>query len=677
MKGFFNKIKENFLAEKDRFVLWLPVLFGLGIGLYFILPTEPSYWFTIVVFEVLLVLLYVFRYNPLKYTIVGCFLIVALGFSNIQIRSLYQAKFVEYPKEQNEVTYLKGRIVKIDKTSKSKVRLLLSDVADFDNSKKGLYRITLPVKETSLMESQCVEMVATVMDPMQPVMPNSYQFNRKAFFEGISAVGYANSQAYEIDCETKLSFKQKLSLLVSYIRKKIVSNIYKELPENEAAVTSAILAGDKTGISEDLYKQYRDSGLAHFLSISGLHMSLIAALMFFTIRLLISFIPPLAIRYDSKKKAAVFAIFISFIYLLISGAEIPAQRAFIMTFIVLLGVLFSRNAISVRMLCFAALIVLVISPQALVSASFQMSFAAVLVLVAFYERFASSVHKFFNGKGIIKCILAYIFGLLISDFVASIATLPFAVYHFNTIAIYTTLGNLLAGPVICFVIMPFVLMALFLMPFNLFSLPLKVVGFGIKIVNDITSYVSGLPHAGYQVLSMPFWGLMLIVAGGLWLCLWKRKWRLWGIIPVVFGALSVFATSTPDVIFSADAKNLAIKDNSGNMVVLQTRKNDFIKQVWLEKTASPNLNDEQEKLLKKIYKGTKTDKSWLDLECDKQECLYKEKLLWNKGKSVSVEGQPVDIKQEGAGAVYFSDKGLKVKTVRSVTGKRLWNLNNS
>ena len=106
--------------------------------------------------------------------------------------------------------------------------------------------------------------------------------------------------------------------------------------------------------------------------------------------LTISLIPYLSLRYNSKKSAAVFAIFMSFVYLLISGAEIPAQRAFIMTFIVLLGILFNRNAISMRMLSFAALIVLAVSPYALISASFQMSFAAVLVFIAFSRHFISS-----------------------------------------------------------------------------------------------------------------------------------------------------------------------------------------------------------------------------------------------------------------------------------------------
>ena len=673
MQLFINKLKENFLAESRRFALWLPVLFGVGIGLYFLLLTEPSYWFTIVFVEVLLILLYVFRFYPLRFMVTGALLVVLLGFSNIQIRSMYQSNFVEYPTSQNEVTYLKGQITKIDSNTKGKVRLLLNNVQDYENKRKGLYRVVLTDKSTKLSEGNCVEMVATVMPPMAPVVPNGYQFNRKSFFDGISAIGYANSFAYETDCEHDLSFSQKLSLLVNGLRKKVVQKINKTLSTDEASVVAAILAGEKGEITPKLYDNYRDSGLAHFLSISGLHMSMIAAMTFFAIRLLLSLFPAIALKYDCKKISAVFAICMSFFYLLISGADIPAQRAFIMTTVVLLGVIFSRNAISIRTLGFAAVIVLLISPQSLVSASFQMSFAAVLVLISFYERFAPTINKFFKGKNVVKIVFAYIIGLLISDLVASIATLPFAIYHFNKIAIYTTFGNLLAAPIIGLIIMPFVLLSLFLMPLNLYAWPLKIVGFGVNIVNNITSYVSSLPNAGYQVLSMPFWGLLLIVFGGLWLCIWQRKWRLWGIFPIIIGFLSIFCVSKPDVIYDSKGTHIALKDNSENLVIMPTRSSQFLNKMWQEKTASKSLDADKQKLLKKIYKGKAADKNWIDLSCTEDSCTYKNKFFWEKGGNITVNDRIRDTYEDMGAAVYIKDDKVKVKTIRSAIGKRLWN----
>ena len=427
----------------------------------------------------------------------------------------------------------------------------------------------------------------------------------------------------------------------------------------------------------------KNSGLAHFLSISGLHMSMLAGLMFFLVRLLLALIPPLALCYDSKKTAAVFAILMSAVYLVISGAEIPSQRAFIMTFIVLLGVLFARKAISMRMISWAALIVLVISPQALISASFQMSFAAVAALIAFYERFAGGLHRFLNGhenaeislpSKVVRIVFAYVAGILVSDLVASLATLPFSIYHFNQIAVYTTFGNLLAGPVIGLIIMPFVLIALLLMPFNMEVWALKIVGFGVEKVNEITAYVASLPEAGYRVAAMPFWGLMLIVFGGLWLCIWRLKWCRWGWVLILAGSLSIFTVRIPDVMADKYGEVFAVKDEQGRLVILPSRGNAFTKKIWLEKTANRKLSAKESRKLKDIYDGKKTDRSWIDMECDERVCVYKDAVVIVKFGGIEIGERDFDL-YAAEGAQFFVNGHGKVQaeTVRSYIGRRPWN----
>ena len=672
MRRFVEYVKESFLAERERWVIWLSVLFGAGIGLYFGLKREPSPWLTVIAVEILLYLLYRWRYLPARMLVLTALLTAIFGFSDIQLQTLYHVKQRQAPTE-NEITYLKGRVLEVDKNAKGKVRLLLTDAADFDNPRKGLFRVTLMSKKSSVKEGQCVEMVATLMPPSMPALPNGYQFDRKAFFENISAVGYANSGVFTVDCERKPSLKDKIAYAVNYVRGKIVARINRILPPDEAGMTAAVVAGDRDGISEEITENYRDSGLAHFISISGLHMSMVAAMAFFFVRLLIALVPYWTLRCDSKKTAAAFAIVMSFVYLLISGAEIPAQRAFITTLVVLIGVMCSRQAISMRMVSFAALVVLLISPQALISASFQMSFAAVVVLIAFYERYAASIHRFFAGKGFFKIVTAYFVGLMLSDLMASLATLPFSIYHFNQIAVYTTLANLLAGPVIGFVIMPFVLAALFLMPLGLDVLPLKIVGLGIGLVNDITAYVAGLPNAGYHVLSMPFWGLLLMVVGGLWICIWQEKWRRWGMFPLIIGILSIFTAQKPDMLYDATGRAIAVQDNAGNMVVMPGRGNRWIKNIWLEKTVSLPIDKAEAKDLKKIYTGEKTDLNWLALQCSQEECVYKDVVRWNKTGEVRINGRQRDTQKDGGGAVFIRGGKVRIKTVRENVGHRPWN----
>ncbi len=681
MNIFLHNLKEYFFAERNRWFVWIPVLFGLGIGIYFLLPAEPSKWLTLVIIETMIVSAYLGRHKPEFLFGLTIAAIVVLGFADIQLKALYLSKNEAVSKEDK--LYLRGRVTDTDYNYRGNQRFVLDEMENYDGQKiAGRYRLTGISKNDEAVLGSCVELIASITPLPVPVMPGGYQMNRKLFFEGIRAIGFVPSRIIPIDCVAETPVALRLRMLVKDLRNNIVQKINAVLPPEEAGIASAIVTGDKSGISQKIIQNYRDSGLAHFLSISGLHMSMIAGIMFFLVRLIISFIPPLVRRYNSKKIAAIFSVFISLVYLFISGAGIPTQRAFIMTFVVLLGVLFDRRAISMRMIAMAGLVVLIFSPQALISAGFQMSFAAVVVLIAFYEKYASSLVRFMNSDGhknlflpvrIVRVLVVYVSGLIISDLVASTATLPFAVYHFNRIAIYTTLANGLSGPIIGFVIMPFVLLALVLMPLGLEYLPLKIVGWGIAYVNEITNYTASLPHAGYQVVSMPFWGLLLIVFGGLWLCLWEKKWRRWG-IPVIFvGVLSVFTVRVPDVMVDANAEVFAVKNKAGEISILPSRGNNFIKNVWLEKTANDKPSAKEREQIKAIYDGKENDKSLIDMVCDEESCLYKDKIRIIKSGGLEIKGVAMDVSKSAGGVLYIDENEVKIRTVREDIGNRYWN----
>ena len=678
----FNRLSELLYAEKDRWIPWIPVLFGVGIGLYFALPAELSIWWTLGVIELLIILTWLNRFHPERLLCIAIVSLITAGFTNAQLQAVYISKVPMVSSPQT--LYLKGRVAEVDYNTKGNVRLRMYDVSDFDDQPlPGKYKITLMSKQTPVVEGDCVEMVAKIMPPFPTSTIRGYQYDRRIFFEGIKGTGYAISRGIKLDCPTPASLGRAYTAGVEHLRDDIVKRIKSVLPADEAAIAAAIIAGDRGHMSQQLIRNYQDSGLAHFLSISGLHMSMLAGLMFFLIRLVIALIPPLALRYDSKIISAWSAIFISAVYLVISGATVPTQRAFIMTFIVLLGVLFSRRAISMLTISWAAMIVLILAPDALVGASFQMSFAAVVALIAFYERFAAPLHHFLNGgmverrisvaKRLPRLIFAYIVGILVSDFIASAATLPFSIYHFNRIALYTTLGNLLAGPVIGLLIMPFVLIVLLLMPFGLDYWPLKILGFGIGLANDITAYVASLPGAGMALLGMPMWGLILISLGGLWLCLWQKTWRMLGWIGIVAGSLSMFSISVPDVLVDNSGKAVAVKDEQGNMIVLPSRGKNFVKSIWQEKSASPKLSEEQTKTLRKIWQGKKIDKTWLDLECNKKECTYRNRVTIIKNQGVKIDGQKFDNQHTLGGEIRLNPHDTEIRSIREHIGHRYWN----
>ena len=636
-------IAECWQQDKTRHNLWLPVLFGFGIAIYFSLGLEPSKWITLGIIEGLIVLAIIFRHHINVLKVFACLAIVLAGFTLVQLKALWLSE--NYSNLPEGRFYFRGEIEKIDTNYQGRKRFILKDVKDFDgNLYKGKYRVTQRSKKDNANIGECVEMVGKIMPLSKEVMVGGYQFDRKGFFEGLNGSGFAESRWFKIDCENKSKFD--FNALIGNLRQDISHRIKSVLPKNEASIASAIIAGERGEIDEKQYESYRNSGLAHFLSISGLHMSMLAGLMFFLIRFILAFVPAISLRVDTKKIAAVFAIILSFIYLLISGQAIPAQRAFIMTFVVLLGVLLNRRAISMQTICLAGFIVLAISPQVLISASFQMSFAAVMGLVAFYEKTSNAITKFLNVGGLhkyIRIVVLYILGVVISDFIASLMTLPFAVYHFNMIAVYTTLGNFLAGPIIGLIIMPMVLLSMLFMPFGVDTIFLKALGFGIDLVNQVTEYVSSLPNSAMYVPSMPHWGLVLIVLGGLWLMLWQAKWRYFGIIGIVLGLLSIATVKTPDIIIGPDAKAVAFKNNTGELEIASSRSGRFIKNVWKNK-----------------YKVSATKTK---LENHDEVTIT--------GNKVIYDNKIYDLSKDVGMSIYFKDN--KVITIRDDIGKRYWN----
>ena len=168
---------------------------------------------------------------------------------------------------------------------------------------------------------------------------------------------------------------------VAALRAGVGERLAAGLPGEPGAVARALVTGERNAVPEPLQEAYRQAGLAHMLVISGLHMSLLAGLAFVALRYGFALVMPIAERFDTKKFAAAAAIAAALFYLILSGANVPAQRAFIMVSVVLIAVLIDRTAMSLRTLAWAAMTVLVLQPDALVGASFQLSFAAVVALI--------------------------------------------------------------------------------------------------------------------------------------------------------------------------------------------------------------------------------------------------------------------------------------------------------
>ncbi len=632
---------ENYQNEAESLVIWYAVCFALGAAFYFALPWELPVWSVVVYLEAVLLLLYLTRRQEISFKLWTYVLVFILGLSVAKADAMYRAAQLE--QKLPEIIYLRGRIHNLDFNSNNRPRLHLTDVEDFDRELKGDFRISLSYADTWLKPGKCVELVAKVSRTMTPNPLSNYNFARANFYKGISAIGYAIAPVFEIECPEKPGI---IPAAIQTARQYVKNTTDDNADVETAAIIKALTIGDRSGISEMQAENYRTSGLAHFLAISGMHMGIIALLVFFLLRATLFAVGQG--RYDLRKPAAIVALLCTFGYFLISGQSVSCLRAFVMTSLVLLGILLNRRSITLRLWAFAVLVVTLITPAAVVSPGFLMSFAAVLGLVSFYEEHGSAIRRWLNAQSIAGKVMAYLAGLLISDLVASLMTLPYSIYYFHQISVYTSLGNLLAGPVIALWVMPALLLYLLSLPMGLGALAIKPLSAGINIINQITAWVASLPGAktGEGVGSMPDWGILLLTLGLLWLCIWQAKWRRWGILGIVIGLAGIYLTPKPDFVFDAVGSTYAYKNASGYLTASRYHKNRFLTKMWTgEKGAA---QPDNEALIKD------------GVNCTKENCVYQGRIEFGKGW-VKLDGRNIPLNEGGfinlkTGVTYYQSE---------------------
>jgi competence protein ComEC len=294
-------------------------------------------------------------------------------------------------------------------------------------------RIVTRAEARDLRPGDAVRLQARLNAPPGPSLPGDYDFARSAWFLGLGAVGYADAAA-QID--TKASpppLRLRLTAAIARVRQAIGARILTALPGETGAIANALITGERGGISEATNQAFRDSGLFHILSISGLHMVIMAGAVFLSIRLALAAIPAIALRYPIKKWAAAAAMLGAFGYLMISGAAFATVRSWIMISIMFLAVLLDRPAIALRNVALAALVILVAWPESLLDAGFQMSFAAVVALVSAYEwlRLRDAAEPGTLRRGLVGNALLFLGGILTTTLVAGLAVAPFGIYHFH------------------------------------------------------------------------------------------------------------------------------------------------------------------------------------------------------------------------------------------------------
>jgi competence protein ComEC len=507
-------IEAVLLAQRGHWFLWLPVALAVGIGLWFGLRWEPAPLHYAAMVGLALAALLATRvtdpaWHPLAIGVVA----ICAGF----VLAGYRAHAVAGPVLGfRYYGPVEGRVVALDRSWSNAPRITLDRVVldDTDPARvPGRVRIALhgdpgPVTPRP---GERVAVTAWLSPPAGPVEPGGYDFRRHAWFQGLGAVGYARSPLVRIEPAGGGGPALRLFAL----RMEIADWLRRALPGREGAFAAAIVVGDRSGLDRPALDALRASNLAHLLAISGLHMGLLTGTVFGAIRLFLALIPPLALRLPAKKIAAAAALAAGLAYLLLSGAAVATERAFIMAAVILGAVLLDLRAITLRAVALAAILVLAIRPETLTGPGFQMSFAATTALVAAFAGLRDwGMRRAEAGRAYrLPAWARGVAAVAISSAVAGAATAPIAAAHFNQIAQYGLLANLASVPVMGLVVMPALLLALMLWPLGLAGPALAVAGLGIGWILGVAETVAGWPAATRPIVKPPGEVLPLLAFG--------------------------------------------------------------------------------------------------------------------------------------------------------------------
>ncbi len=587
MAGARTWILDRLDAERSRWMLWLPVAMGLGIAVYFELPSEPPLWLGPVLAAGAFVLPFLAPAGSLARALAIGLVATAAGLGLVTWRTAtLAAPTLNRPLFSINV---EGRIADIQRLPEG-VRVVLEAVRLKGNGvpapemMPARLRVSLSKGAPPIHVGDRLLVLANLSPPAGPAAPGAFDFQRVAWYLQLGAVGYALAPATVIE----RGRPDGIVRTIDAMRADITARILKALPGPEGGVVAALLVGEQTAVDKNITQAMRDSGLYHILSVSGLHIVFVVGLVMGLVRYGIALVPPLALRVDAKKVAAVLALAAALFYTALAGAPVPAQRACAMAGFALIAVLLDRTALSLRLVAWSAIIVLIAAPESLTGASFQMSFAAVIALIAaweagagwrrrLHERAELSTHRWLWRLG------AGLGASLATTLVASIATGAFAAYHFNRLSLLGVVANLLGVPLTGFWIMPWGLLAMLLMPLGLERFALVPMGWGVEGLDAIAYRVAAWPQAATLVPSLPGASLWLLTVGGLWLCLWRRRWRFAG-LPVVVVGLLLPPPPTPDLLMSEDGRVLGLRDERGVVHVASARTDRFVADAWARRS---------------------------------------------------------------------------------------------
>jgi competence protein ComEC len=579
-----TRFAEHLEHERARWFVWLPVALGCGIAAYFSLGFEPATWAAVALAAMALGLVVASRPAGLFYVAALAFLAASLGFAGAKARTEWtRAPMLAYEMRRADVTGV-VELIEPRPTRGERLTIRVTEIKGLAAEKRPLrIRVRVMTKREGLKPGDRIRLRATLRPPSGPALPGGYDFARWSWFQGLGATGYA-IQAPEILAPAspdEQSPQQVARDWLERLRQHIAERIRAVVPGETGAIAVSLITGERGGITEETNDAYRDSGLVHILSISGLHMVIMAGSVYAVVRILLAAVPSIALRFSTKKWAAAAALVGAGGYLAISAPSIATLRAFLMIAIMFVAVMLDRQALAMRNVALAALFILALFPESLLDPGFQMSFAAVVSLIAAYELVRDRTEEQERG-GWLRPAAFFLGGIVLSTVVASISVAPIGAYHFHRSQQYALLANLIAVPICNLIVMPAALLTLVLMPLGIEALPLAVMAQGIDVMTGTAQWVAALPGAVVSIPAISELSFALMIAGGLWLTLWQTRWRALGLVAIGAGVLSAGGGDKPDILAGRGGELVAVRGSDGRLAATGSRSGNFELARWLQ-----------------------------------------------------------------------------------------------
>lgn len=477
---------------------------------------------------------------------------------------------------------IEGFVVDIASPGQGGARLLLAPIriSGLEPGETPIrVRVTLRDDEVLPAPGQAISLRGMINAPPPPASPGSYDFARDAFFDGVGGVGFALTNLRGIEVPPP-PWRLAVEMRVNAVRWALARRIVDEMGVESGGLAAAMITGHEAFIPKEQVEDLRASGLAHIVSISGLHMAIVGGFTFAAVRLVVAAWPWLALRLSSKKLAALAGLTAVSLYLLISGAPSPAERAAITAGAAFLAILVDRRAISLHTLAIAALAIIALQPEAVAQPGFQMSFAATAALVALAEAWPRPPTEINTPWPIriAQAVGVWTAASLGASFVAGLATGPFAMQHFNRVSTFGLLANLATAPISSFLMMPALALGAVLAPLGLGAAPLAAADLAIDTMNRIASTVAALPGSQRIFASAPDWTLPAAFLGVLWLCLWKGPLRWLG-LPLALAVWLCPRPPAPDIWIASDGSAAAVR-RGDQAVLLRPDAKLFAAELW-------------------------------------------------------------------------------------------------